>query len=474
MRLLGTFKALGVALLATTASAVSIAPRQEAAALDLTSLAILTKAADTQVQTTINNKQNLLKGQPRAIARAVRQLVTPFVWPNSTYYHDESLLPHIEEMMAALTKRQHCDGTYSVGNRHSPPDTGFLIEDFGIMVRILEKDDHDNSQAIADEIRAILVKAGPGLAKGGIHTPNHRWKICAALARISTITGDESLIKRIDEWLAEGIDIDADGIYSERSPNYYSAVSNPSLLTVARELNYTDLIPFVRKNLELSIEHAEPNGEIETIQSRRQDQTQPGLRFVPNFFTMGHFRSNGIKYDSDGTIRLGSEMEVPYYLPMPADQRDENGVYALGRSVADGRFYAMLDFANRPTSMRRLKTDVTISPTKAGYDIAFEVTGEQDVELTFELTFRGNGTFKGVKELTNVDGVKTTHLVEGTGEYSVGNDKITFGPGIGEGLIVADGGEQYSWHAGALVLKGQKVYITGTSPLKYTLNLGFS
>ncbi|CRK17423.1 hypothetical protein BN1708_017571, partial [Verticillium longisporum] len=93
---------------------------------------------------------------------------------------------------------------------------------------------------------------------------------------------------------------------------------------------------------------------------------------------------------------------------------------------------------------------------------------------TFELTFRGNGTFKGVKELTNVDGVKTTHLVEGTGEYSVGNDKITFGPGIGEGLIVADGGEQYSWHAGALVLKGQKVYITGTSPLKYTLNLGFS
>ncbi|KAG7115825.1 hypothetical protein HYQ44_007567 [Verticillium longisporum] len=70
MRLLGTFKALGVALLATTASTVSIAPRQEAAALDLTSLAILTKAADTQVQTTINNKQNLLKGQPRAIARA--------------------------------------------------------------------------------------------------------------------------------------------------------------------------------------------------------------------------------------------------------------------------------------------------------------------------------------------------------------------------------------------------------------------
>ncbi|KAI9150704.1 hypothetical protein HJFPF1_10480 [Paramyrothecium foliicola] len=598
--ILGAVKALSVALLATTTCAAAVAPRAAAAELDVASLTLITGAADAQVQRVIDGKAASLVGSPRSLTRAVRQLVTPFVWPNSTYYHDESLVPHIEEMLAVLTKVQHCDGTYSVGNRHSPPDTGFLIEDFGIMVRILEKDEHDASQPFADTIRAILVKAGPGLAKGGIHTPNHRWKICSALARISKITEDESLIERIDEWLAEGIDIDADGIYSERSPNYYSAVSNPSLLTVAHELNRTELIEPVRKNLELSIEHAEPNGEIETIQSRRQDQTQPvgdnmlnfypqfrelalldgngkfaamarlieerlgsqlgdvlgalierpelaaklpepeepfadfekhysdaglvrvrrgkltvsafggsdwyangeqtpfynrfgsglstnptlfrawngklaleGVRFVPNFFTMGHFRSNGISYE-DGVVKLGSEMEVPYYLPMPADKRNENGVYKLSRSVADGRFYAMLDFENRPTSMRRLKTDVTISPTDAGYDLAFEVTGERDVELTIELTFRGNGTFKGGKEVTDANGAKAIHLVDGTGEYTVGDDTITFGPGNGEGLIQAAAGEQYSWHGGSLVLQGQKVYVTGTSPMKYTLNLGFS
>ncbi|KAF4967933.1 hypothetical protein FZEAL_10459 [Fusarium zealandicum] len=593
-RIPSALKALFVVLLATTATA-STSPR------DWTSLELLTKAADSQVQTVIDGKNASLTGSPRALARGVRQLVTPFVWPNSTYYHDKTLLPHIDEMLDVLEKVQHDDGTYTVGNRHSPPDTGFLIEDFGIMVRMLERDDDDASRPIARLIRGVLVKAAPGLAKGGIHTPNHRWKICSALARISRITGDVSVIKRINEWLAEGIDIDADGIYSERSPNYYSAVSNPSLLTVAYELNRTELISLVRKNLELSIQHAEPNGEMETVQSRRQDQSQaPGdnmlnfypqfrelalldgngrfaamarliekrlgpqlgdflanlierpelaaqlpepeepfvdfekhyasaglvrarrgkltvsafggsdwydldgkktdfynrmgsglstnptmfrawngkavleaVRLSPNFFSMGHFRSNGVELADNGVMRLGSEIEVPYYLPIPAEHRDENGTYDLSKSV-DGRFYAMLDFANRPTSVRRLKTDVEIRPTAAGYDLNFEVTGEDDVELTFELTFREGGQFKGVEKLVDSDETTIYRLVEGKGEYSMQGDKITFGPGNGRGLIQADAGEQYTWHGGNLTLVGQHVYITGKTPLKYTMNLGFA
>ncbi|KAF4338321.1 hypothetical protein FBEOM_7786 [Fusarium beomiforme] len=595
LRVSNALRGLGMAWLAITASASS------ASSKDWDSLKLLTKSADSQVQTVIDGKNASLTGSPRSLTREVRRLVTPFVWLNSTYYHDESLLPHIKEMLSVLVEVQHNDGTYSVGNRHSPPDTGFLIEDFGIMVRILERDDHEASKPFAKTIRGILKKAAPGLAKGGIHTPNHRWKICSALARISNIIEDPSLIKRIDEWLAEGIDIDADGIYSERSPNYYSAVSNPSLLTVAHELNRTELVNFVRKNLELSIEHAEPNGEMETIQSRRQDQSQPpgdnmgnfypqfrelalldkngrfaamarliekrlgpqlgdflanlierpelaaqlpkpkqpfvdftkhyqsaglvrerrgkltvsafggsdwytmdgkkaefynrmgsglstnptmfrawngkavleAVRLSASFFSMGHFRSNGIELSEDGVIKLGSEIEVPYYLPIPADKRDENGTYDLSKSV-DDRFYAMLDFSNRPTSVRRLKTDVDIKPTRKGYDLNFEVKGEDDVELTFELTFREGGKFKGVKEILDSDNTTIYHLIEGKGEYSFGGDKITFGPGNGDGPISADAGEQYSWHGGNLTLAGSHVYITGTTPLKYTLNLGFA
>ena len=589
LRITVAVKALGVAFLAATATA-SDAPRDE------TSLKLLTKSADAQVQGVLDNKKTSLTGSPRSLTRAVRQLVVPLLREDSTHFHNESLVPHIEEMLGVLQKVQHDDGTYTVGNRHSPPDTGFLIEDFGIMVRILEKDDHEASQPFADLIRGILVKAGSGLSKGGIHTPNHRWKICSALARISQITGNETLVERIDEWLAEGIDIDADGIYSERSPNYYSAVSNPSLLTVAHELNYTELIDYVRMNLELSIEHAEPNGEMEVVQSRRQDQQQApsinignfypqfrelalldnngrfaamarliekligeqlgdflanlmerpelaaqlpepenpfvdfekhyksaglvrarrgnltvsafggsdwyldgkkaefynrmgsglstnptmfkawngkaileAVRMSANFFSMGHFRSNGVNVSDSGSIQLGSEIEVPYYLPMPSERRDENGTYKLSRSV-DG----MADFESRPASMRRLKTEVEITPTKAGYDLNFQVTGEDDVELTFEITFREGGKFKGVEEFVDSDNTTIYRLTEGMGEYTMGDDKITFGPGNGMGVIQNDAGEQYSWHGGNLTLAGSHVYITGVTPLNYTLNLGFA
>jgi hypothetical protein len=569
--------------------------------LDFATIALLTQSADAQVQTVLDNKNVSLKGSPRSLCRELRRLVTPFIWLNSEYHHDESLVPVIDEMLDKLVQLQHKDGTYSVGNRHSPPDTGFLIEDFGIMARLLDADDHEKSAHWEKSIRGILIKAGDGLSKGGIHTPNHRWKVCAALARITRIIGEKRLIDRIDEWLAEGIDIDRDGIYSERSANYFSAVSNPSLLTVAYELNRPKLVDHVRKNLEATIQLATPEGETETIQSRRQDQTQEpqfitpfypqfrelaiadkngrfaamtrfieenfgsqlgdylgaflerpelltelpeskepfvdftkhfadaslarerrgkltvstfggtdfydkdgkrtdlfnvfgsglstnptffrasngkavleAVRLVPNFFSMGHFRSAGLEYNKKSkTSKLHQELAVPYYLPMPADQRDKNGDYKLSKSV-DGRFFSKLDFGNRPTDMRHLRTNITIESTEEGYDLHFQVDGEEDVEMTLELTFREGGELEGVDEAEDEAGNKVDHLKQGTGSYSVGNDSVSFGPGNGEGLIMAAPGEQYSWLKGSLKIAGERVYITGMTPLVYTLKFGFS
>ena len=577
--------ALSLALVGGTAAA---------AGADEDSLAVLTKAADGQVAKTIADKATSLTGSPRGLTRQIRRLLTPFVWARSEHYHDEALLPVVEEMLTTLEGRQHADGTYSVGNRHSPPDTGFLIEDMGLMVSILGADDHAASAGFSERIAAIMAKAGPGLAAGGVHTPNHRWKICAALARIAHVTGDMSYVSAIDAWFAEGLDVDEDGIYSERSPIYYSEVTNPSLLVVAHVLERPELVDVVRQNLNTSIEHAEPGGDIETIQSRRQDQdhrqitlryfytqfrelalldndgrfaavakrietlfskdmgdflgdlierpelaanlpaeeepftdfsrhyktaglvrlrrgklsasafggsdwyhdgvespfynrigsglsTNPtmlrawngkalldSVRMVPNFFSMGHFRSNGIAYE-DGTIRLGNELKVPYYLPMRPEDRNEQGVYALSRSV-DGRFYSMLDFENRPVATRDLKTAVEISEVDSGFDLNLDVTGESDVEITLELAFREGGEISGAEALE--DG--TYHLLDGHGSYTVGEDSVRFGPGNGPGLIEARPGEQYSWAGGDLVLKGPRVFITGKSPLTYTLELRFA
>lgn len=592
---LGTKLALHSRWLAGSALSMGLINAAEATEQDQVSLDILTKAADAQVEKAIADLDAALVSSPRGLTRQVRRLVTPFVWSSSRYFHDDSLLPHIEKMLAVLEARQHEDGTFSVGNRHSPPDTGFLIEDMGLMVSILEADDHAASGGVAERIVAIMSKAGPGMATGGVHTPNHRWKLCAALARIGHVTGDDSYIARIDEWLAEGMDVDSDAIYSERSPVYFSEVTNPSLLVVAHILDRPDLLDHVRANLETTIELTEPQGgQVETVQSRRQDQDQrvvtlryfypqfrelalldnngrfaatarhieslmpddlgdflgdlverpelaatlpadepaftdfekhyesaglvrmrrgklavsayggtdwyadgaetpffnrvgsglatnptilrawngkavlEAVRLVPNFFSMGHFRSNGIAY-AGGKVTLGNVYKVPYYLPMPAGRRNADGVYAMSRSI-DGRFYSMLDFENRPVSTRDLTTDVVISESADGLDLAVDVSGEDKVELTFELTFREGGELSGVEALE--DG--TFHLVDGQGTYSFEGDMITFGPGNGKGLIEAKPGEQYSWTNGSLILKGHRVYITGMTPLNYTLKLAFA
>jgi hypothetical protein len=65
-------------------------------------------------------------------------------------------------------------------------------------------------------------------------------------------------------------------------------------------------------------------------------------------------------------------------------------------------------------------------------------------------------------------------LVEGQGTYTVGGDTITFGPGNGSGLrqpIAMDPGEKYTYLGGSLVPAGQRVYITGEVPFRYTLRI---
>ena len=195
-----------------------------------------------------------------------------YVTAQSKYYHSDSLAPKMELLANAMASQQTADGTVNIGNLESPPDTAFLVELLSAAAVILKKDNSPAIQTAYNTLKKFLLNAGEGLSTGGVHTPNHRWVVCAALSKLNALYPNKKYTNRIEDWLGEGIYMDADGHYPERSAGIYAGVENNSLITMARLLNKPALFEYVRKNLEMTSYYMEPNGDMVTNDSRRQDQ----------------------------------------------------------------------------------------------------------------------------------------------------------------------------------------------------------
>ena len=123
-----------------------------------------------------------------------------------------------------------------------------------------------------DSLEIFLANTGKALAVGGVHTANHRWVTCSALAWVNYFFPSHKYVDRIDDWLSEGVDLDPDGQYIEKSVGDYSPICNTMFLTIGRLLNRPALFEYARKNLEMSLHYIQPGGEVVTIASGRQDK----------------------------------------------------------------------------------------------------------------------------------------------------------------------------------------------------------
>jgi hypothetical protein len=174
----------------------------------------------------------------------------------------------------ALLNLQHDDGTIDLlsTNFHSTPDLGFTIYPLALAYSIMQKNNHLNYGEFPSLIKKYLLNAGEVLSVGGVHTPNHRWVISGALAWLHSFFPNPEYRKRIEQWLAEGIDIDPDGQYHERSTAVYTPVTNRSLIDMAKKMEYDSIYDAVRKNLDMTFYFVRSTGEIVTESSNRQDK----------------------------------------------------------------------------------------------------------------------------------------------------------------------------------------------------------
>ena len=213
---------------------------------------------------------------PMGTAQLIEALMCGYVSPKSEFYKSKEILNRLTLAANGLLKLQHEDGTIDLiaTNFHSTPDLGFTIYPLALAYSIMLNNNMLDYGKFPSLIKQYLLNAGKALSVGGVHTPNHRWVISGALAYLNSFFPNPAYQARVEQWLAEKIDIDSDGQYNERSTAVYTPTTNRSLIQMAKRMGITSLYGDVRKNLNLTFYFVHSNGEIVTESSNRQDKYQ--------------------------------------------------------------------------------------------------------------------------------------------------------------------------------------------------------
>ena len=264
---------------------------------------------------------------PGSGAGCFQAFLAAWLCPQSRYHRDHALMPRLRLAAAFLDRCQLPSGNVDLltTNFNSPPDTAFVTHGYGAAAHLARIHQHDEIYALAEP---WLRRAGGAMAVGGVHTPNHRWVVCYALSQINELMPDPRFVRRIDQWLAEGIDIDPDGQYNERSTTVYNPITDQSLTIIAHKLNRPELLDPVRRNLDSMLLLLHPDGEVVTDISRRQDQYDRGtmdrywfsLRYCALRFSDARYAAVLASIEPRA-MSLPFLMEYPELLkPLPAPQ----------------------------------------------------------------------------------------------------------------------------------------------------------
>lgn len=316
----------------------------------------------------------------RGLARRVKTLIAAYRSPDSALHGSGQAVAAAMTHLRALRATQTSTGLFAGGdNVQSPPDSAFTVNDV-CDAHVLAAGAGPELREVTAALADIAGAATASLLTGGVHTPNHRWELSSALARLHRSFPDDRLLDRIEQWLAEGVDIDTEGLYSERSANYAAHVSNPSLLLLADVLDRPDLRDAVERNLTATLDLIRPDGTVETVLSRRQDQNRPFplAPYLPHYRLLairtgrGDFSRAAHRAAAGGiddpdllaetilTPDLRHELPTPTPEPLPRDRYIPTARLASRASTtAHGVVYGGSDVP----AFRRIRSGLACNPT---------------------------------------------------------------------------------------------------------------
>jgi hypothetical protein len=239
--------------------------------------------------------------------------------------------PRIGELLRAhldfMRRRQQPDGT--IGNEAvgyaMAYEVGFsLLGVCDTYSRYLNTpSDLPGRDEILETFQQYILRGAEAVRNGFAATANHRWTaICAPLAMADSLFPDARNRDVIEDYLSDGIDVNADGLcFEERDPNY-THVANHGLLRLADYWGRIEFLEIIDRTLKFQLEMRQPNGEPESLFSHRQARGAANLPFGDYviFARMAKETGNG-QYATVADEQLAWLLEqewYPVFSPMAA------------------------------------------------------------------------------------------------------------------------------------------------------------
>ena len=211
--------------------------------------------------------------EPRQSGFFLGDMVAAYVTQDSRWHRDDTLRAAILRDLTYMERHQRPDGCFDLSscNFASPPDTAFMVNAMLNGWWLLDKSPEGSPEDIRRRMYALIDSASRGIAAGGFHTPNHRWAIAACLLNCEKITGNAALGRRARQYLQEGLDINEDGEFAERSAGNYNQVNDDQMIRLYLATGDKTFLEAAARNLEMMYCYFDPDQSLFTNNSTRQD-----------------------------------------------------------------------------------------------------------------------------------------------------------------------------------------------------------
>ena len=200
-------------------------------------------------------------------------LAVSYLIPQSRFYHSPRVRNALEIAFAYLFSHQRPGGCLDLSgcNFASAPDTAFTINEVISAWELSRKYGDEDTRWLDPLLLRLIETCCEGVMNGGFHTPNHRWAIAACLKHGARICGRPDFGEKADVYLGEGLDINEDGEFAERSAGNYNQVNDDQMIRLFMATGDRNYLLAARRNLTMMLSYIDPDGSVFTNNSTRQD-----------------------------------------------------------------------------------------------------------------------------------------------------------------------------------------------------------